>query len=76
VLALKFDPFITGKGQFYAVIGTALGEQGLWAEQGIQAEFCPSFVACQVLFQQRVVGVVAGVAFVATQIYGRVNVAG
>ena len=54
----------------------SLGNQGLRAEQRVQAELLPAFVPHQVLLQQRIISVMSGVTLVAAQVHSGVDING
>ena len=73
-VALEDRPLGTGKCHLDAIVRRPLRDERLRREQRVNRELHPSAIANQMLLEQRVVDVVAGVAFVTREIDRPVDV--
>ena len=71
---LEGDALGAGEGHGDTEVGGAFGDEGLGAEERVDRELDPAAVVDEVLFEQGVVDVVAGVTLVTGEIDGAVDV--
>ena len=73
-LLLEIDAFLVRERDRDPVVGRPFGDQRLRREQRVDAELHPATVLHQVFLEQRVVDVVPGVALMAREVHGPVDV--